>query len=250
MFGTSGIAALSASRVALFGAGGVGSYCAEALIRGGLGALEIIDDDRVCLTNLNRQLEATRKTVGSYKVDALRERLLEINPKAEVVTHKMFYLPDAELDLTRYDYVIDAVDTVAAKLALAENCERLNIPLIAAMGAGNKLDPTRFEVADIYETSECPLCRVMRKELRRRGVKKLKVVYSREEPLTPLETEELSCKKNCVCPPGTERKCTDRRAIPASNSFVPPVAGFILAGEVIKQIADIKYQISNRPVLQ
>jgi tRNA A37 threonylcarbamoyladenosine dehydratase len=240
MFGADAIARLTASRVALFGAGGVGSYCAESLIRGGLGALDIIDDDRVCVTNLNRQLEATRKTIGSYKADALRDRLLEINPKAAIVTRKMFYLPDTELDLTQYDYVIDAVDTVAAKLDLAQNCERLGVPLIAAMGAGNKLDPTRFEVADIYETSECPLCRVMRKELRRRSVKALKVVYSREEPLTPIETEELSCKKNCVCPPGTERKCTDRRAIPASNSFVPPVVGFILAGEVIKRLSGVK----------
>lgn len=238
MFGTQAIERLHGKRVAVFGIGGVGSYAAEALVRGGVGAIDVCDDDRVCLTNLNRQLFATRKTVGDYKVDAAKARLLEINPKAEINALRMFYGSENadSVDLSQYDYVIDAVDTVSAKLELVCRCGELGVPVISAMGAGNKLDPTRFTVTDIYKTEICPLARVMRRELKKRGVSALKVVYSTETPVPAAAGEELSCKNNCVCPPDTARKCTDRRAVPASNSFVPPVVGLIIAGEVIKDL--------------
>lgn len=224
--------------VAVFGIGGVGSYAAEALVRGGVGALALFDDDRVCLTNLNRQIIATRETVGKPKVEAMRDRILSINPDCRVELHPCFYTPqnaDA-FDLTRYDYVIDAVDTVSAKLELIARAQKGNVPIVSCMGAGNKLDPTKFEVADIYSTSVCPLARVMRRECRARGIEHLKVVYSKEPPLTPLDDDTASCRNHCVCPPGTKRKCEERRAIPGSVSFVPPVAGFILAGEVMKDL--------------
>ncbi|MBQ9045381.1 MAG: tRNA threonylcarbamoyladenosine dehydratase [Oscillospiraceae bacterium] len=238
LLGAPAMARLKAARVAVFGLGGVGSYAAEALARGGVGALDLVDDDRVCLTNLNRQLFATRGTVGQYKIDAARERLLAINPKLELTLHRCFYLPEtaAQFDFSQYDYVIDAIDTVTGKLMLVEQAAAAGTPIISAMGAGNKLDPTRFEVADIYDTTICPLARVMRRELKRRGIDHLKVVYSKEPPITPMETEEISCKHNCICPPGTERKCTDRRSVPGSVSFVPPVVGLIAAGEVIKDL--------------
>lgn len=227
--------------VAVFGVGGVGSYAVEALARGGVGSLALFDDDLVCLTNLNRQIHATRKTVGTPKVEAMRDRILEINPDCRVELHRCFYSPESadEIDLSRYDYVIDAVDTVTAKLELVVRAERAGVPVISCMGAGNKLDPTRFEVADIYETSVCPLARVMRRELKARGIRKLKVVYSKEPPLRPVGDDAISCRSHCVCPPGTSRKCTARRAIPGSVSFVPPVAGMILAGEVLKDLAGI-----------
>lgn len=227
--------------VAVFGIGGVGSYAVEALARGGVGSLALFDDDRVCLTNLNRQIHATRKTIGTPKVEAMRDRILEINPDCKVEPHQCFYTPEnaGEFDLSRYGYVIDAVDTVTAKLELIVRAKRAGVPVISCMGAGNKLDPTRFEVADIYETSVCPLARVMRRELRARGIESLKVVYSKEPPLQPIDDCEISCRNHCVCPPGTRRKCTERRAIPGSVPFVPPVAGMILAGEVLKDIAGI-----------
>ena len=226
------------ARVAIFGIGGVGGYTAEALARSGVGALDLIDDDRVCLTNLNRQLFATRKTVGQYKVDVAGQRILEINPNAAVRTYKTFYTPQTaeQFDFTQYDYVVDAIDTVAGKLALVQQADRAGVPIISCMGAGNKLDPTAFEVADIYETSVCPLARVMRKELKKRGIKKLKVVYSKEPPMTPIEDMAISCRTNCICPPGTERKCTQRRQVPGSNAFVPSVVGLIIAGEVVKDL--------------
>lgn len=238
MFGTQAIDKLQGNRVAVFGVGGVGSYAAEALVRGGVGKLDLYDDDRVCLTNLNRQLFATRKTIGTYKTDAAKSRLTEINPQAEINAVKLFYGTDNadSVDLTRYDYVIDAVDTVTAKLELICRCTALGVPVISSMGAGNKLDPTRFIVSDIYRTEICPLARVMRRELKKRGVFALKVVYSPETPVPPAETEELFCKNNCVCPPDTARKCADRRSVPASNSFVPPVVGLIIAGEVINDL--------------
>jgi len=234
--GQNAIELLHSKRVALFGVGGVGGNCAEALIRNGIGALDIFDDDRVCLTNLNRQVIAVHSTIGQFKVDACKTRLLDINPKADIGAYKTFYgIETADsIDISKYDYVIDAIDTVSAKILLAERCYAANVPLISAMGAGNKLDPTRFEVSDIYDTEYCPLARVMRKELKKRGIPALKVVYSKEIPLEPPEGEELSCKNNCICPPGTKRKCTDRRSVPSSNSFVPPVVGLIIAGEVIK----------------
>ena len=238
IFGKDGMERLYGAKVAVFGIGGVGGYAVEALARSGIGRLDLFDDDKICLTNLNRQLHATRKTVGLYKVDVARERTFEINPNCEVNTYKMFYLPEnaAEIDLTQYDYVIDAIDTVSGKIELAVRCGEANVPIISSMGAGNKLDASAFEVADIYATSVCPLAKVMRNELRKRNVARLKVVYSKEERIEPKEDMLTNCKIGCICPPGVERKCTHRRQIPGSNAFVPSVAGLILAGEVINQL--------------
>lgn len=237
LFGQEAMERLSKCRVAVFGIGGVGGYTVEALVRSGIGALDLIDDDRVCLTNLNRQLHATRKTVGKYKVDAAEERIHEINPDCQVRTFKTFFMPEnqAEFDFSQFDYIVDAIDTVTGKLALVEQAQASNIPIICAMGAGNKLDPTAFRVADIYRTAMCPLAKVMRKECRKRGIKHLKVVYSAEKPTRPLEDPTISCRTHCICPPGT-RKCTVRRDIPGSTAFVPSVVGLIIAGEVIKDL--------------
>ncbi|MBR4442606.1 MAG: tRNA threonylcarbamoyladenosine dehydratase [Clostridia bacterium] len=230
LLGEEGMARLAAARVAIFGVGGVGGYVAEALCRSGVGALDLYDDDRVAFTNLNRQIIATRDTVGQYKADVAAGRLLSINPDARVRGFRLFYMPDTAdgVDLSQYDYVVDAVDTVAAKLELAVRCAALNVPLISAMGAGNKLDPTRLRVADIYETSVCPLARVMRRELRRRGVKRLKVVYSLEPPIVP-----------AACGPDAEDAGPHaaRRAVPGSTAFVPSAMGLVIAGEVVCAIA-------------
>lgn len=230
---------LSRCRVAVFGIGGVGGYTVEALARSGIGALDLIDDDKICLTNLNRQLHATRKTVGMYKVDVAAQRIAEINPDAQVRTYKTFFMPDTaeQFDFTQYDYVVDAIDTVTGKVALVEAANAARTPIISSMGAGNKLDPTAFEVADIYQTSVCPLAKVMRKELRDRGIPALKVVYSKEPAMKPIEDMSISCRAHCICPPGTARKCTQRRQVPGSNAFVPSVAGLIIAGEVVKDLA-------------
>lgn len=238
LLGRNGMEALRHARVAIFGIGGVGGYTVEALVRSGVGTLDLIDDDRVCLTNINRQIFATRKTVGQYKVDVAKERILEINPDATVYTYKTFYMPDTadQFDFSQYNYVVDAIDTVTGKLELIMQAQRAGVPIISSMGAGNKLDPTAFEVADIYETSVCPLARVMRRELKKRGIEKLKVVYSKETAMVPIEDMSISCRANCICPPGTARKCTQRRQVPGSNAFVPPVAGLIIAGEVIKDL--------------
>lgn len=238
LLGNENMIRLKNARVAIFGIGGVGGYTTEALARSGVGTLDLIDDDRVCLTNINRQIYATRRTVGRYKVDVAEERILEINPEAKVNTYKTFYMPDtaAEFDFSAYDYVIDAIDTVTGKLMLVEQADHAGTPIISSMGAGNKMDPTAFQVADIYETSVCPLARVMRRELKKRGIRSLKVVYSREKPMEPVEDMAISCRSNCICPPGTARKCTQRRQIPGSNAFVPSVAGLIIAGEVIKDL--------------
>ena len=238
LIGEEGIVALRDARVAVFGIGGVGGYTVEALARSGVGTLDLIDDDRVCLTNVNRQIFATRKTVGQYKVDVMKDRILSINPDAEVVTHQCFYLPETapEFDFASYSYVVDAVDTVTAKIALVMKAQEMQIPIISSMGAGNKLDPTCFRVADIYKTTMCPLAKVMRRELKKRGVKKLKVVYSTEKSITPREDMSISCKSNCICPPGAKHKCTERRAIPGSVAFVPSVAGLIIAGEIVKDL--------------
>ena len=227
---------LAECRVAVFGVGGVGGYTVEALARSGIGALDLIDDDKVCLTNLNRQLHATRSTVGKYKVDVAEARILDINPDCRVRTYKTFYLPETrdQFDFTQYDYVVDAIDTVKGKLALAEQANEAGTPIICAMGAGNKLDPTAFRVADIYQTSVCPLARVMRSECRKRGIRHLKVVYSREVPVRPMEDPSISCSTECV--PDT-RKSTVRRDIPGSTAFVPAVAGLIIAGEVVKDLS-------------
>jgi len=241
LIGADAIKKLSESRVAVFGIGGVGGYVCEALVRSGVGHFDLIDDDKVCLTNLNRQILATRKTVGKYKAEVMAERILEINPDADIRIHRCFFLPENADDFPfdEYDYVIDAVDTVTAKLELIMRCKEKNVPVISAMGAGNKLDAGRMKIADIYETSVCPLARVMRHELRKRGVKKLKVVYSDEQPIRPLEDMSISCRSHCICPPGAQHKCTERRDIPGSTAFVPAVAGLLIAGEVVKDLTVI-----------
>lgn len=231
---------LKSSRVAVFGVGGVGGYVCEALVRSGVGQFDIIDDDKVCLTNINRQIIATRKTVGKYKVDVMKERMLDINPDVLVNTYKCFFLPQNADDFPfeEYDYVVDAVDTVTAKIELVMKCQEKKVPIISSMGAGNKLDASAFKVADIYKTQMCPLAKVMRRELKNRGVKKLKVVYSEEKPRRPLEDMSISCRTNCICPPGAVHTCTQRRDIPGSVAFVPSVAGLIIAGEVIKDLCE------------
>lgn len=233
---------LSKSRVAVFGVGGVGGFTVEALARSGVGTIDLIDDDKVCLTNLNRQIIATRSTIGKYKVDVAKERILDINPNAVVHTYKMFYMPDTadQFDFTAFDYVVDAIDTVTGKIELVMQANKAKTPIISSMGAGNKLNPAMFEVADIYKTSVCPLARVMRTELKKRKIPSLKVVYSKEQPITPIDDMAISCKTNCVCPPGTARKCTQRRAVPGSTAFVPSVAGLIIAGEIIKDLTGVR----------
>lgn len=238
LLGAEAMEKLHHARVAVFGIGGVGGYTVEALARSGIGTLDLIDDDRVCLTNLNRQILATRKTVGQYKVDVAEQRIREINPNAVVHTYKTFYAPQTaeQFDFSQFDYVVDAIDTVTAKLKLVEQAQKAGVPIISCMGAGNKVDPTAFEVADIYKTSVCPLARIMRRELRKRGIQKLKVVYSKEPAITPIEDMSISCRTHCICPPGTARKCTQRRQVPGSNAFVPAAAGLVLAGEVVKDL--------------
>ena len=237
LLGTEAMEKLKRARVAVFGIGGVGGYVCEALVRSGVGAFDLVDDDKVCLTNLNRQIIATRKTVGKYKVEVMRERILEITPDCDVRVHQCFYLPETadQFNFSDYDYVVDAVDTVTAKVTLVLEAQKAGVPIISCMGAGNKLDPSRFRVADIYKTQGCPLARVMRTALRKRGVKKLKVVYSDEIPTRPIE--DMSIRSHCICPPGAKHTCTERRDIPGSTAFVPSVAGLIIAGEVVKDLS-------------
>ena len=241
LLGEEAIEKMSNSRVAVFGIGGVGGYVCEALVRSGVGAFDLIDDDKVCLTNLNRQIIATRKSIGKYKVDVMKERMLDINPKVDIRVHKCFFLPENADDFPfeEYDYVVDAVDTVTAKLEIIVRAKSLNIPVISAMGAGNKLDASRFKVADIYKTQMDPLAKVMRRELKKRNIKHLKVVYSDEQPIKPLEDMSISCRTNCICPPGAAHKCTERRDIPGSTAFTPAVAGLIMAGEIVKDLSVI-----------
>lgn len=240
LLGKEAMERLSNAKVAVFGIGGVGGYVVEALARTGVGAFVLVDDDKICLTNINRQIIATRSSVGKYKADVMKERILDINPNAKVEIHKCFYLPQTadEFDFTQYDYVVDAIDTVTAKLDIIEKAQSVKVPVISCMGAGNKKDPSAFHIADIYETSVCPLAKVMRRELRRRDVKALKVVYSTEKPTRPVDDMSISCRTNCICPPGTKHKCTDRRDIPGSLSFVPPVAGLMIAAEVVKELTE------------
>ena len=231
LLGEEGMEKLRRSRVIVFGVGGVGGYAVEALARSGVGALDLVDNDVVSLTNINRQIIATERTVGQYKVDVAAARIAEINPDCVVHTYKTFYLPETagEFDFTQYDYVVDAIDTVAGKISLVRNAKACGTPVICAMGAGNKLDPTKFEVADLAETSVCPLARIMRRELKKYGIEHVKVVYSREEPLRPLPSEE-----------------NVKRETPGSVAFVPPVVGLILAGEVVKDIVgNLKLKIIN-----
>ena len=239
LLGREAMERLHNKKVAVFGIGGVGGYVCEALVRSGVGAFDLIDDDRVCLTNLNRQIIATRKTIGKYKVDVMKERMLDINPDAKIDLHKCFFLPGNadEFPFREYDYVVDAVDTVTAKIELILRAQKENIPIISAMGAGNKLDAGRLQIADIYETRVCPLARVMRRELKKRNVKSLKVVYSDEQPVRPLEDMSISCRSDCICPPGAERKSTERRDIPGSTAFVPAVAGLLIAGEIVRDLS-------------
>ncbi|MGN0465068.1 MAG: ThiF family adenylyltransferase [Lachnospiraceae bacterium] len=229
LLGKEAMERLKNARVAVFGVGGVGGYVCEALSRSGVGAFDLIDNDNVSLTNLNRQIIATHSTVGRAKVEVMRERILDINPKAKVCIHKCFFLPEnaAEFDFSKYDYIIDAVDTVTAKLEIIVKAKEANIPVISSMGAGNKLDASKFVVTDIYKTKVCPLAKVMRRELKKRGVKKLKVVYSEEESITPIMNEDME----------EELSLTQKRSIPGSIAFVPSVAGLILAGEVVKDIS-------------
>ena len=237
IIGKEGIEKLKNAKVAVFGIGGVGSYVVEGLVRAGNGNFVLIDDDKVCLTNLNRQIIATRKTVGKPKVEVAKDRILEINPEARVEIYQDFFMPNTEGILDNsIDYIVDSIDTVTAKIELVVRADKLNIPIISSMGTGNKLDPTRFEVTDIYKTSICPLAKVMRKELRKRNIKSLKVVYSKEEPIKPEQNLENSCKTGCICPLGTVRKCSSKNQVPGSISFVPSVAGLIIAGEVVKDI--------------
>ena len=248
LFGKEAMEKLAGSRVAVFGIGGVGGYTVEALVRSGVGAIDLIDDDKVCLTNLNRQIIATRSTVGKYKVDVMKERILDINPKVEVNVHKCFYLPETkdEFDFSQYSYVVDAVDTVTAKIQLVMEAKEAGVPIISSMGAGNKLDPTAFEVADIYKTSVCPLAKVMRRELKKRGVKKLKVVYSKEQPTRPIEDMSISCRTNCICPPGAAHKCTERRDIPGSTAFVCQITKFVAEAHTLN--SSIKLNGLSYPV--
>lgn len=232
LLGKEAIETLSKSRVAVFGVGGVGGFAAEALARSGVGALDLIDNDTVCLSNINRQIYATHSSVGRFKVDVAAERIADINPDAAVRTYKIFYTPETagEFDFSEYDYIVDAIDTVAGKIALAVNADKVNTPLISSMGAGNKLDPTAFCVSDIYKTSVDPLAKIMRVELRKRKIQKLKVVYSKELPLIPRADTELS----------EADKRTVRRSLPGSISFVPSVVGLIIAGEVIKGLTGVR----------
>lgn len=241
LFGREAMEKLSESRVAVFGIGGVGGHALEALVRSGVGTVDIIDNDKVCLSNLNRQLIATERTIGQYKVDAAEERMKEINPDVVVNKYRTFFLPETaeQFDFSQYNYVIDAIDTVTGKIELVMQAEKAGVPIISSMGAGNKVEPTAFEVADIYETSVCPLAKVMRRELKKRGIQKLKVVYSKEPALTP-----TGIKNDCGVEDneavsedaGADKSHAKRRQIPGSNAFVPSVAGLIIAGEVVKDL--------------
>lgn len=238
LLGEEAIEKLAGSRVAVFGVGGVGGYVCEALVRSGVGAFDLIDNDRVSLSNLNRQIIATQKSVGRYKTEVMRERMLDINPQVDVRVHQCFFLPEnaEQFPFAEYDYVVDAVDTVTAKIELILRAQANHVPVISSMGAGNKLDASAFRVADIYETKVCPLARVMRRELKKRSVEHLKVVYSEEEPLKSRQEERMAFLQE---PPENGEKSgedTVRRSIPGSVSFVPSVAGLMIAGEVIKDI--------------
>ena len=233
LYGEDAVNKFHKSRVAVFGIGGVGGYVAEALARSGVGKIDIFDDDTVSVSNINRQIIATTETVGEYKVDVMEKRILSINPNAKVSAHRCFYMPDnaEEYDFSKYSYVVDAIDTVTGKIEIIIRANAECVPVISVMGAGNKLDPTQFEVSDIYKTSVCPLARTMRRELKKRNIKKLKVVYSKEEPL--IKGKETDGNSENL----PQRTGVPKRVVPASNAFVPAVAGLIAAGEVIKDIA-------------
>lgn len=230
LFGKEAMQKLAGARVAVFGVGGVGGYVVEALVRSGIGAIDLVDNDTVCLSNLNRQIIATHGSIGAYKVDVAKERILDIAPECQVQAYRTLYMPETsgQFDFTQYDYVVDAIDTVTGKIELVEQANRCGTPIISSMGAGNKVEPTAFEVADIYQTSVCPLAKVMRHELKKRGIPKLKVVYSKEKPITPIVENDATQEE------------TKRRQVPGSNAFVPSVVGLIIAGEVIKDLTGIR----------
>ena len=232
LIGEAALNKLQNSRVAIFGIGGVGGYVCEALVRAGVGSFDIIDDDKVSLSNLNRQITATYSSIGEYKVDVMKKRMLDINKAAVVNTYKCFFLPENadEFYFEKYDYVVDAVDTVTSKLEIITRCKEKGVPVISAMGAGNKLDASSFKIADIYDTRVCPLAKVLRRELRKREIKSLKVVYSEEEPIRLNKTDEI------LRPEDEEKNPHSKRSIPASISYVPAVAGLMMAGEIIKDI--------------
>ena len=238
LLGADALDKLSRCHVIVFGLGGVGSYAAECLARSGVGELTLVDQDTLSLTNIIRLLYALHSTVGQYKAEAAARRCLDINPDLRV--HPVCATYDAahrdDFFTAHYDYIVDAIDTVTGKLELIEQAQRAGTPIISSMGAGNKMDASAFEVTDIYKTSVCPLARVMRRELKKRGIKKLKVVYSKEPPITPLDDMSISCRTHCICPPGTARKCTQRRQVPGSNAFAPAAVGLIVAGEVVKDL--------------
>lgn len=238
LLGKPAIDTLNGSRVAVFGVGGVGGYVVEVLARSGVGALDIIDDDRVCLTNVNRQILATISTVGQHKVDVAEARIHDINPRCHVRKYQTFYLPDNadEFDFTNYDYVVDCIDTVTAKLDLIQRCHDLNIPIISCMGAAYKLDATQLRITDIWKTINDPLAKVIRKKLRKTGIKHLKVVYSPELPLESIEQDDISCRYHCICPAKDMRSCTERHTIPSSNAWVPATAGLLCGSEVVKDL--------------
>ncbi|MDV3428226.1 MAG: tRNA threonylcarbamoyladenosine dehydratase [Bacillota bacterium] len=239
LIGSEGLEKLDKSKVVVFGIGGVGSYTAEALARGGIGNLILVDDDNVCLTNLNRQIIALYSTISKPKVEVMRDRILDINKGCNVKIHKTFVTEENIKDIIDEDtdYVVDAIDTVTSKIALVLWCQQHNIKIISCMGTGNKFDPTKFRIADIYKTKICPLAKVMRYELKRREVKSLKVLYSEELPVKPRTEDVVTCKEGCVCSgSGGSKKCIMKRQIPGSISFVPPVAGMIIGGEVIKDL--------------
>ena len=242
LLGKDAIQKLKNAHVAVFGVGGVGGFVVEALVRSGVGEIDVIDKDTVSLSNINRQIIALHSTVGQPKVEVIKNRALDINPNIKINAFETFFLPDTAdmFDFSKYDYVVDAIDTVKGKIEIILRAEKAGVKIISSMGAGNKLDPTLFEVSDIYKTSVCPLARVMRRELKARGIKKLKVVYSEEMPKRPIEDMATSCRTHCICPPGAKHKCTERRDIPGSVAFVPSVVGLIIAGEVLKDLAQIQ----------
>ncbi|MBP3747676.1 MAG: tRNA threonylcarbamoyladenosine dehydratase [Ruminococcus sp.] len=237
IFGEEAMEKLASARIAVFGVGGVGGYTVEALARSGIGAIDLIDDDKVSVSNINRQIIATMSSIGKYKVDIEKERILDINPECKVTTHRKFFTPDTsdEFDFSQYDYVVDAIDTVTGKIEIIIQAKSAGVPVISSMGAGNKLDPTAFEVEDIYKTSVCPLAKVMRREMKKRGVKKLKVVYSKEEPRC-----EFLQPVNDTSGDSEQRSGNPKKFVPGSTAFVPSVVGLIIAGEVIKDLTGIR----------
>lgn len=221
---------LSQKRIAVFGVGGVGGHVVDALARSGIGALDLIDNDTINISNINRQLVASLSTIGRYKVEVAKEKIADINPQCRVQVYKTFYLPETkdQFDFTQYDYIVDAIDTVSGKISLVQQASESKVPIISSMGAGNKLHPEMFEIADIYSTSVCPLARVMRQELKKRNIKSLKVVYSKEKPLTPAAQDNISSSDT--------KESHTRRAIPGSTAFTPSVAGLIIAGEIVRDL--------------